>query len=115
LSFSQFDLKKRFGSVVLLAASRLKQFHQVPRRIAQKNLRADPVRSRCRCGTARQQSCDLAWKIIRNKMDAVPAASFGGERHQASAARLSWSVRLAIAAATQALRLRTQVRSLIEQ
>jgi hypothetical protein len=50
----------------------------------------------------------LTWTLSRQNRA-------GSEGDQASAARLSWSVRLAIAAATQALRLRTQVRSLIEQ
>ena len=74
----------------MLLASRLKQLHQVPGTISQKNLRAagsgHDVVAELRAGGT--QSCDLAWKIIHNKMDAVPAAS-RGERHQAWAARLN--------------------------
>ena len=70
----------RFGSVsLLLAASRLKQLYEVPGWIAQKNLRAagsgHDVIAELRAGAT--QSCDLARKIIHNKMDAIPASSFG--------------------------------------
>src|SRR6516162_3649255 len=56
---------------MLLAPSRLKQLHQVPGRISQKNLRAagsghDVIAELHAGGT---QSRDLAWKIIHNKMD----------------------------------------------
>jgi hypothetical protein len=71
--------KRRIGSVVLLAASRLKQLHQVPGWISQKNLRAagsghDVIAQLHAGGT---QSGDLARKIIHYKMDPVPATSFG--------------------------------------
>ena len=64
---------------MLFAASRLKQLHQVPGRIFQKNLRAagsghDVIAEMHAGGT---QSCDLARKIIHNKMDTIPASSFG--------------------------------------
>src|SRR5262249_51079681 len=81
LSSSGCDPKRtrRFGSVVLLAASRLKQLHEVPGRISQKSLRAaesghDVIAELHAGGT---KSCDLARKVIHNKMDAVPATSFG--------------------------------------
>jgi hypothetical protein len=74
------------GSVVLLAASRLKQLHRVPGRISQKNLRAagsghDVIAELHAGGT---QSGDFARKIIDDKMDPVPATSFGASaiRHR---------------------------------
>jgi hypothetical protein len=81
--------RKVVDGVVLLAAGRLKQLHQVPGRISQKNLRAagsgHDVVAELRAGGT--QSCDLARKIIHNEMDAVPATSFGASaiRHDQAA------------------------------
>jgi type IV secretory pathway ATPase VirB11/archaellum biosynthesis ATPase len=76
----QLELHRRLDAkLALLAASRLKHLHQVPGRISQKNLRAagsgHGVIAELHAGST--QSCDLAGKIIHNKMDAVPATSFG--------------------------------------
>jgi hypothetical protein len=96
-----------------VAANRLKQLRQISRRILQKNLRAtgprhDVIAKLRARGT---QSCDLTGKVVHDEMDAVPAAGFGARANGASAAPPSWTVRSTMAAAIQALHLRTQVRS----
>ena len=61
------------------AVGRLKQLDEAAGRIPQKDLRAagsgHDVVTELRAGGT--QSCDLARKIIHNKMDAVPATSCG--------------------------------------
>jgi hypothetical protein len=70
---------RRLGTVVLLEANRLKQLYQVPGRVSEKNLRAagsgHDVVAELRAGGT--QSYDLTRKFVHNKMDAVPATSFG--------------------------------------
>ena len=61
------------------AVGRLKQFDEITGGVLQKDLRpagsGHDVVAELRAGGT--QSCDLARKIIHNKVDAVPATSFG--------------------------------------